>query len=289
MTQLKTAFPLSGVIGIVDSSVSQLDLAQQYGLRCVEIRADLLATTAGMPNNEVLTLIKTAKADGLACLYTLRHADQGGTFTGSEDERVERCTQALKAGADIIDLEHGTNSAKAMLENSVPMILSYHNFRRMIDAAELAELSDAMEAQAPLAVKIIPTGQSMGDAAQMMSWVGDAGGDIKRIGFAMGPDGATSRILGLTRGCPVTYASFGEPVAPGQVDINLLVERYQCMNMSTDTVVEALIGDDASVEKYIAAEQGKQPSTVFIGFPKAQRAQVEQHQRALNIRDSVVL
>jgi len=254
MKNTRTLFPLHGVIGIVDSARSQLDLARQFKLQCVEIRADLLNSAAGMSTADVLSVVSATKAAGLACLYTLRHSDQGGTFTGSENERVALCHQAIQAGADIIDLEFGTDSAAAMLNASAPMILSYHNFNAMLDAAQLAQLSAEMESLKPLAVKIIPTGQSLTDALTMMNWVRGAGTSVKRIGFSMGSDGAISRILALSCGSPITYASFGEPVAPGQVDIKLLLERYLCMNIAENSKISAVIGNASDVEQFYAKQ-----------------------------------
>ncbi len=295
MTDSKIDFPLTGVIGIVDSSVSQLELAQQFGLHCVEIRADLLHSGAGMSDNDVLTVISAAKVAGLACLYTLRHEDQGGTFNGSEDQRVARCKQALEAGADMIDLESGTDAAIDMLQSNAPLILSYHNFDSMLGATELAKLSAEMEAQTPAAVKIIPTGQSLADAAMMMAWVRGAGSEVKRIGFSMGADGALGRVLALTCGSPITYASFGAPVAPGQVDISMLIERYKCMSMTVDTRVTALIGDDASIEQFYADQKSKSDSVdttignVCVAFTIADASAVEKWQKELNISEIIRL
>jgi len=293
MTYPQTAFPLSGVIGIVDSSNAQINQALRYGLHCVEIRADLLGSNAGMSSSQVNSVVSATKDAGLACLYTLRHADQGGTFNGSENERVALCNRALEAGADIIDLEFGTDSANAMLENPVPMILSYHNFNCMLEAVELAELSAAMEAQTPAAIKIVPTGQSVADAATMMAWVGGAGSDVKRIGFSMGSDGASSRILALKCGSPITYASFGAPVAPGQVDIKLLLDRYKCMSMTADSSVTALIGDGASIEQFYiehnSAALHDTVAEVFIAFSASDAPLVEKLQKELNVSDIIYL
>lgn len=292
MTTSSTAFPLSGVIGIVDSSAQQLDLAVASELRCVEVRADLLRT-AGLSDVELMAVVSAAKAKGLACLFTLRHADQGGTFNSAESERVDLCKQALKAGADIIDLEHGTEASVLMLLESAPMILSYHNFKAMVDAAELASLTQAMERQAPAAIKIIPTGSSMADAATMLSWVGDAGNEVRRIGFSMGGAGGVSRILTLAHGAPVTYASFGEPVAPGQVDIALLLKRYHCNTMTSETHIVALVGEQEQVDAYTAeksvAKDIKHSKSVFIGFDKSERELLEQHRQTMKISEVRVL
>jgi len=290
MKDSQIAFPLSGVIGIVDSSKSQLDLAQQLGLNCVEIRADLLSSTAGMSNKQVLSVVNATKDAGLACLFTLRHVDQGGTFQGAESERIALCKQALESGADIIDLEFGTDAAFAMSsESAAPMILSYHNFESMLGAEELAKLSIAMEAQTPAAIKIIPTGDCLAHAAQMMAWVGHAGSSVKRIGFTMGSDGAIGRVLALTCGSPVTYASFGAPVAPGQVDITTLTERYRCMSMTTNTRVTALIGESISIEQYYAehSSAAKSGDDVCVAFSPNDATAVEKWQKELNISEII--
>lgn len=288
MSSSQNLFPLSGVIGIIDSSESQLDLARQKRLRCVEIRADLLLGH-GMSENGLLALIRNAKRAELGCLVTYRHADQGGSFKGRESERVALCEKALQSGADIIDLEHGTDAANAMLGKNSPMILSYHNFERMLDTSELQALSDAMEASSPAAVKIIPTGSSLSDASTMLSWVGGAN-QIKRIGFTMGLEGAVSRILTLAFGAPVSYASFGAPVAPGQIDIQLLLERYKLNSMTDKTRAIAVLGESTAVADYIdQATHTTDDNTVHIGFTAQHRHELERLRDAMKLIDIVNL
>lgn len=292
MSNSNPVFPLRGVIGIVDASADQLQLAVDSQLRCVEIRADLLRT-AGMSDTEILSLIAESKTKGLGCLFTLRHVDQGGTFNSTESERVSVCELALNAGADIIDLEHGTDASVQMLKKSAPMILSYHNFDAMLDETELASLTNAMQTLQPAAIKIIPTGQSIKDAAQMLSWVGNASKGIKRIGFAMGREGGVSRILTLTQGAPITYASFGEPVAPGQIDITHLLSRYNCNKMTPSTKIVAVIGDASATDEYIQTKSkalSHQPSDcVWVGFDACDLELVKQLGTAMKISELKVL
>ena len=101
---MKQDFPLKGVIGIIANHPNELDLALESGLQCVEVRADLLLD-AGISLNQILKLIQDAKSKSLASLMTLRHPSHGGTFSGTEDERVQINQKALEAGADLIDLE----------------------------------------------------------------------------------------------------------------------------------------------------------------------------------------
>jgi 3-dehydroquinate dehydratase type I len=287
-------FPLQGVIGIIDESAEQLDQALSMALKCVEIRADLLLYS-GFTEPDLLALVEQAKHAGLATLFTYRHADQGGRFTGDETQRIQLCSTALERGADIIDLEHGTESSKHMLSQSVPIILSYHNFERMLTASELQALSFEMEAQQPSAVKIIPTGHDIADAAVMLGWVANAKTGIKRIGFTMGEKGACSRILTIAHGSPISYASFGLPVAPGQVDISLMIHRYGCMQMSDSTSIVAVVGQPEKVEAYIAdkrqqhSNQNASTNIAYVGFANTDQALLEQQQATLKISNIINL
>ncbi len=299
MSVLQGEFPLSGVIGIVDTAASLLQEAVQRELQCVEIRADLLRS-AGLGDEAVLTLVRDAKAAGLACLFTLRHQDQGGTFTAAETERVAFCKKALDAGADIIDLEYGTEAADEMLLSEVPVILSYHNFEGMLSQAELHELSHSMEAKKPAAVKIIPTGHSLADAATMLEWVSAASQSIQRIGFTMGSDGSYSRILTCAHGAPISYASFGEPVAPGQIDIDDMLQRYRIMDMSPQSRIVALVGGDEQVQSYLASNRVSENKakehgghhtqhSVHLAFSNAQLEQLQSVQQSMKIAEIIVL
>ena len=119
-------FPLSGVIGVVAESAGELDLAVGKALQCVELRADLLLDQ-GLSEAELLSLVQATKARDLGVLFTLRHPSHGGTFQGSESDRVSLSLAAMQAGADIFDLEWGTDAAASLPDDAPPMILSYHN------------------------------------------------------------------------------------------------------------------------------------------------------------------
>lgn len=222
---LKT-FPLRGVIGIVANAASELDIAVSKQLQCVEVRGDLLLH-GGLALDDVLRVVERAQELNLACLFTLRHPSHGGKFGDTEQQRILINRQALAAGADLIDLEWGTKAAEQLLSEDVDLILSHHDFEGMIDEPELTMLTQAMSKAKPKAIKIVPTATTPADAARILRWVADADDDIVRIGFAMGAAGACSRVLTVAFGAPITYASFGRPVAPGQVAMDDLLELYR--------------------------------------------------------------
>lgn len=248
-------FPLYGVIGVIANSEKELSLAAEHKLQCVELRADLLLD-AGFSVDGICELVQQAKKQGIACLFTLRHPDHGGTFTGSESDRVEINRQALKAGVDIIDIEWNMDSALQLLADDAPMILSYHDFSEMPSETELSELTNSMSAVRPRGIKIVPTAHSLADPIRMLNWVEDAQDNVRRIGFAMGATGECSRILTLAYGAPVTYATFGKTVAPGQIDIDLLLTQYRSMELNPDTAVVAVTGsDEFCKEKLLSLNQ----------------------------------
>lgn len=286
--QPKDSFPLKGVIGVVANSADEIAMAAAKGLQCVELRADLLLDT-GLTLNEVLDTIQQAKNQGLASLFTLRHPTHGGKFSGTEDDRVSINQQALAAGADIIDLEWNTDSATQMLATNAPIILSYHDFNAMPTEAELAELTEHMQSGKPLAVKVVPTASTLSDAVKMLQWVADAENDIRRIGFAMGQTGACSRILTIAHGAPITYASFGEAVAPGQVAIDELLTNYRAMSLDSETTVIAIAADSTQDENTASTLNRKihtaKKNQVAIAFEVEQINDLNQYKEPLRITE----
>ncbi|MBX2886115.1 MAG: type I 3-dehydroquinate dehydratase [Granulosicoccus sp.] len=242
-----SGFPLQGVIGVIANGPDEILLASERKLQCVEIRADLLLDNGHTPD-DIYTLIKQTKKQGIACLFTLRHPDHGGTFKGSESARVSINRKALESGADLVDAEWNTEAALQLLAEDAPLILSYHDFSAMPDAQSLQALTDSMSAMQPRAIKVVPTAETLADTIRMLMWVENAQDNVSRIGFAMGGAGECSRILTLAFGAPVTYATFGKPVAPGQIDIDLLLTQFRAPQLNADTAVVAVTGSEGFCE-----------------------------------------
>ena len=284
----KERFPLQGVIGVVANSIDEITLAAQKNLQCVELRADLLLD-AGLTLDQVLATIDQAKQNNLASLFTLRYPSHGGKFSGTEEERAAINRQALAAGADIIDLEWNTEAAATMLSESAPLILSYHDFNDMPDDQTLTDLTRDMEAAGSLAIKVVPTASCLGDSARMLQWAGNATEDTVRIGFAMGKSGASSRILTIAHGAPITYASFGEAVAPGQVAIDDLLDVYRAMALDSQSTLVAVIGNDNKAEsiahKLNLEFQNEGSNYVAIGFTPEQLNDLQVNREIFNLRD----
>ena len=271
---------------MVAESVGELDLATEKGLQCVEIRADLLLDQ-GLSEADIFALIKAGKQQGLAVLYTLRHPTHGGTFQGTESERVRLSLEAVQVGADLFDLEFGSEAISLLPEDTAPGILSYHDFKGMPTAVELQQLTEKMERTGTRAIKVVPTASRLEDALTMLKWVGQQNNDISRIGFAMGEAGACSRILTTLLGGEVTYASFGAPVAPGQIDIDEMLTQYRIGKDSHNNSVTAVcIDGDAGLGK-VQQLNSDSGTNVAVAFPASAKEVLEDCAQWMKITDIV--
>ena len=120
-----------------------------------------------------------------------------------------------------------SDAAAAMIKKKVPLVVSHHDFDGMTGEEELNKLTAEMESCDPDAIKVVQSASTLTQSVQMLKWVDKAKDEISRIGFAMGLKGTCSRLLTMAYGAPITYASFGKPVAPGQISIDDLLNLYQ--------------------------------------------------------------
>ncbi len=240
-------FPLSGIVGIVNQDAQSLTTALKAGLSAVEVRADRLLA-AGLSVREVIDRVAMATRLGLGVLFTLRHKAHGGEFDGGEDERVGLFTQALAAGARIVDAEWRSEAARRLLQQKQPLLLSHHDFTGMVTAAQFSALeADALSAGV-LGIKVVPTAGAIADAARILHWVASRSvGEPHRIGFAMGAIGAFSRVLCIAFGSPITYASLDhQAVAPGQLPLHQLQRIYAPTRLQSSTRVYGVVGNNAN-------------------------------------------
>ncbi len=275
--QPSVGFPLKGIIGVVANAADEAALAKRMGLGCIELRADLLIDK-GLNEADLLALIKTSKKQGLGVLFTLRHPTHGGTFEGSEHERAAISLKAVEAGADMFDLEFGTDAAASVRDGAAAMILSYHDFNAMPTAVELQELTDRMQSSGARAIKVVPTASRLEDALTMLKWAGQGNNEVRRIGFAMGAHGACSRILTTVMGGEITYASFGAPVAPGQIDIDELVSMYRINALSQQSAVTAVCIDGNEGGRQVTELNASYAGSdkVAVGFAASDKSLIEQ-------------
>jgi 3-dehydroquinate dehydratase I len=163
-------------------------------------------------------------------IFTLRSKKEGGFFDGTRKEQVSLLKKMARAKPMLLDIEFSIlkkdrEFRRFLKYNKVPILVSFHDFRKTTDAALLLEKFRDMRRYSNY-VKLVTTARSINDNLNFLSLY-DNNIDTNLIAFAMGDLGVLSRLLStLYGGAPFTYASLGNPMAPGQLDIDVMKKIY---------------------------------------------------------------
>lgn len=187
-------------------------------------------------------------------IVTCRTQKDGGKYNtehegGAEDKRVAMLCDALKIGADYVDIEFDApeNSRRGILEaasSSSQVILSYHDFDGVPD--DLESLKDRMVSSAPGAIiKLAVFANAVTDNLPVLNLLKNKKEGEKIAAFCMGENGEISRILCPVFGGAFTFGSLGpgEESAPGQVPASVLKEIYRVNDLDRDVEIYGLIGN----------------------------------------------
>ncbi len=186
----------------------------------IEVRLDALEDTAN------LDLPGLVRQSPLPLIFTNRSRDEGGSFHGSEMERLDLLSEAIRAGASHIDIELRTAPElrtpliREARGSGTKVIVSFHDFAGTPDKKKLDEiLGQALAAGADIP-KIVTMANSPEDVQTVLSlYSGWQGQSI--IAFCMGSQGRISRLACLALGAYLTFASpsFASGTAPGQIPL----------------------------------------------------------------------
>jgi 3-dehydroquinate dehydratase type I len=174
-------------------------------------------------------------------LVTNRVREEGGAFTGSEQERVALLIKAVTLGSDYVDLEIRTkknliDELKKTIETSqgrTRLILSYHNLERTPSLTELRKKMEEGQRCGADIIKIVPYAEKMEDnlkALALIPYARKRGLEI--ITFCMGASGKISRVMAPFLGSYLSYASLskGEESAPGQLTVEEMKRVFKILN-----------------------------------------------------------
>ncbi len=195
--------------------------AFELGSDLVEFRIDHL----GDPDAE--GILKGLSRYSERCVLTVRSKGQGGTFSGSDVERVRLLTDICKMKPAFADVELETarefrDALKIVNQRAAEQIVSWHDFRGTPGSSELMKRCNEAKRFGGI-VKVVTFATKTEDNISVLSLYRKY--DRKLIAFCMGEKGMFSRILSLYAGSPIVYAALpGETVAPGQLSIVELTE-----------------------------------------------------------------
>lgn len=201
-----------------------IEKALSYGTKYIEIRFDYLDIT------KISELLPMLKKYSDLCIYTCRKRDEGGLFDGNENLRINILEKLSKQNPAFIDIELSTIKMKPDLINKLKingssLIVSWHNFSETPSQNVLKSILMDTKSKGDIS-KIVTQAQTFNDNKNILSLYKSESKD-KIIAFCMGNLGIISRVLCVSMGSPLTYASLEDnSTAQGQISITELKNFY---------------------------------------------------------------
>lgn len=213
----------------------------------VEFRLDALGADSA---TELQAACRVLSAVGSRAVFTLRSREQGG-FRAQELPSRVRCWRAILSEPSLAPhyLDWEVDLALEMERSGIELpweriIVSDH---RYVPGALGLEEAYARTTAFPAAVsKIAFTPGATADCAVAFSLLERARSDGRKLVMvAMGPRGASTRILAPAFDAFATYASLSEevPVAPGQIPYEDLVSRYRFTEIDSTFTITGIVGN----------------------------------------------
>ncbi|MEM2599865.1 MAG: type I 3-dehydroquinate dehydratase [Thermoproteota archaeon] len=203
-------------------------LSERLGASLVELRLD----HAGEKQYEAV--LKTVESSRVGCVATIRPSWDGGAYRGGEETRLRLFEKALEAPFRYVDVEQKSSIvdkvSRLASEKGVGLILSRHEWAGTPSVETLGRILSRMRRRKADIYKIVTMVRSPVDEASLLFFLSRIRGS-RVVCFGMGEEGLTTRILAPLLGGFMTYASYGEALAPGQVNLRRMVSIYRRMDV----------------------------------------------------------
>jgi len=216
----------------VDQAIAMAKDSANYA-DVVEIRLDSLS------HPEIEPFVKSLAKP---LLFTNRPDWEGGSFKGSEPERIVLLLKAVQHDCALVDLElktapelRGELLDVLLMHSQTGLIISWHDFSGTPSSDELGEiLLQQIESGAHIG-KIVTTANDHRDVLRVLNLqVIAAENNFPLIAFCMGEAGRISRLATLKLGGYMTYAApdKGKETAPGQIPVSVMREMLLRLSAS---------------------------------------------------------
>jgi 3-dehydroquinate dehydratase-1 len=207
-----------------------VDRAEKAGADLIEVRLDAMQTHEGLAD-----LAKRGKVPKIA---TNKLARWHGGFKGTESEQKQILISAAKSGFHYVDIESSASNLREFTtevsEYGAKPIVSFHDFERSLDLAELNSVLEKEIASGADVCKIISTARRMEDNLTLLNFSSAACKRVNIVCFAMGNYGKVSRLLAPLFGCFFTFAALesGSETALGQMTIKEMRTAYKLLGLN---------------------------------------------------------
>ena len=188
---------------------------------------------------EDLDVSGVLKGRSKPAIVTCRTVQDGGSFDGGEEAQRRIIAEALKCGAEYVDIEWNGSPDPRITKHRSRIVLSSHDFSGR--PSDLADRYSAMRATGVAVVKLAVKAKSLMDLVPLA----DLGCRARRDGeqvviIGMGGPGVASRVLADRFGACWSYAG---DAAPGQVDPDRLIREFRFRELSDSTEVYGVLGN----------------------------------------------
>jgi len=183
-------------------------------------------------------------------IVTNRPVREGGRYSGDEEKRVMPLREAIRLGADYVDIEHDSTHFIRDRQKT-KLIVSYHNFQET--PRDLIQIQAKLKAYGADIVKVAVWAKDTLDNLIVFDMLRRC--DVPTIALCMGELGLMSRVLSPKFGSFLTFASLDEGTgsAPGQITAQKMLHLYHTNLINEDTKVYGLIGDSITHSPLISA------------------------------------
>ncbi len=205
------------IVGVV-STIDEVINAEKAGADLLEVRLDLLEKA-----KDVKQFFKDVKiSSSLPIIATNRWSKEGGSFTGSEDERISMLASVMEH-SDAVDIELRAAGRDVVVgkakKQGIPSIISYHDFDKTLPKEQMMRVLEEARNAGDLP-KLAVMAKSLDDVVQLLEVTLKAQKPLCTI--AMGDIGAHSRVIAPLYGSALTYGHAGKIKAPGQLSVGEL-------------------------------------------------------------------
>jgi len=168
-------------------------------------------------------------------IFTCRHQNEGGNYTGDRGSQLKIIDQAINLKFDYIDIDLKVLKFKKINNGSSQLIVSHHNFTSTTSLAQLTEtLNQMRETQAEI-FKIATMVNNEQDNFTLMKLLLKRSTKEKLIVLGMGEKGKITRILSPLLGAYLTFASTpNTSSAHGQIYLSELKQIYKLIESQND-------------------------------------------------------
>ena len=219
-------------------------------------------------------------------ILTCRSKAEGGEFQGSETERQRILADALRLGAEYVDVEFSAGFDDLIRSTGGKrIILSMHDFDGV--PGDLPARVRAMRGAGAEVVKVAVFARSLWDNLALLDL---RDGSSKSVFIGMGPAGVPTRLLAAHFGSAWSYA--GDGYAPGQISSGQMINEFGFRHVTAQTAIYGLAGSplthSISPSMHNAAFRAAGVDAVYVPMPASSADDFLAFANALHVRGASV-